>query len=109
MDDADIKFGNREALVGYVETDSGGIVIADGVWGDEFPTVSQDRVHLNLNLEKGRIPVFGFSKGGKRYLLLSLDDTEAIPAIEGIVDVTDLPKEEKGNADADRRDHREAE
>jgi len=109
MDDENIKFGSRESLVGYVETDSGGIVIADGIWGDEFPTVSQDRVHLNLNLEKGRIPVYGFSKGGKRYLLLALDDAESIPAIEGLVSVTDLPEKEENNANSPSGDHGETE
>jgi hypothetical protein len=94
MDDTTIEFGTKETLVGYVETDSGGIIIADGLWGDEFPSVSQDRVNLNFNLGKCKIPVYGFMKDGRRYLLLALDDAEALPPIEGTVEVTDLPPED---------------
>lgn len=105
MEDVHIQFGSKETLVGHVETDSGGIIIADGLWGDEFPSVSQDRVNLDLNLGKCKIPVYGFSRNGKRYLLLALDDAEALPPIEGTVPVTDLPAKDEGNANSSGGDH----
>lgn len=109
MDEPNIRFGSKEELIGYVETDSGGIIITDGVWGDAFPSVSQDRINVNLDLGKCRIPVFGFSKNGKRYLLLALDEAEDLPPIEGVVPVTDLPEKEEPDADSASRNHGEAE
>lgn len=108
MDDVTFEFGSKETLVGHVETDSGGIIIADGLWGDEFPSVSQDRVNLNLELGKCRIPVYGFMKNGRRYLLLALDDAEPLPPIEGVVAVTDLPPKD-GNDDQGSGDNRDTE
>lgn len=107
MDDA-IEFGTKETLIGYVETDSGGVIIADGLWGDEFPSVSQDRVTMNFNLGKCKIPVFGFTKDGRRYLLLALDDAKPLPPIEGTVEVTDLPPKD-GDNDKSSRDNRDTE
>jgi hypothetical protein len=98
MEDTKFEFGPQEKLIGYVETDSGGLVIADGIWGDEFPSVSQERVTINLDLEKSKVPIFGFTKKGKRYILMALDDAKELPAIEGVVEVTDIPKPE-GNSD----------
>jgi len=97
MDDVTFEFGMKETLVGHVETDSGGVIIADGLWGDEFPSVSQDRVNLNFNLGKCKIPVYAFMKNGRRYLLVALDDNEPMPPIEGTVEVTDLPSKDGDN------------
>lgn len=94
MEDTTFEFTNREQLIGYVETDSGGLVIADGIWGDEFPSVSQERICVNLGILKGKVPVYAVSRNGKRYLLLALDAAVQLPALEGLVNVTDLPVEE---------------
>lgn len=103
MDETTFEFGTKEQLIGHVETDSGGVIIADGLWGDEFPSVSQDRVNLNFNLGKCKIPVYGFLKNGRRYLLIALDDAEALPPIEGLVEVDDLPP--KDDQDESRGDN----
>jgi len=81
--------------LGHVETDSGGILIADGVWTPCMPTVVQERLHLDLGIEKCKIPVYGVTRDGKRYLVLSLDDMTGLPAIEGVVEVSGIPEEKK--------------
>jgi hypothetical protein len=94
MKDATV-FPTKMAQLGNVETDSGGILLADGVWSSCLPTVTQERLHLDLGIEKCKIPVYGTTCGGKRYLVLSLDDLTGIPAIEGLVEVTDLPEQKE--------------
>lgn len=88
-----------DSLVGYVETDSGSILITDGVWDKTtIPLNSQQRVSLDIGLDRCRIPVHNVKLNGKRFLLIALDD--AVPLTEGDdkIDVEDpvkLPEEEK--------------
>lgn len=86
----------NEILLGHVETDTGSVTIVDSMWNDDLPKVVQDRLNLELGLDKCRIPVFGFKKNGKRYLLLALDDAEKTPSIEGVVPTTTENEDESG-------------
>jgi len=87
------KLNETETLIGYVETDTGGITIVDSLWDDHLPKVTQNRVILELGLDKCKIPVYGFKKDNKRYLLISLDDSIDTPSIEGVVPIDHSPSE----------------
>jgi len=78
--------------LGYVEIDSGELLFVDGIWAGCLPSVVQERLLLNLGIEKCKVPVYGVTHAGNRYLVVSLDNFTSIPAIEGIVDVVDLPE-----------------
>ena len=67
----------REQLVGHLETDTGTVLFTDGIWNSDIPNVDQQRVYLNLGVQKARIPVYGVIRNGRRYLLLDIDG--AIP------------------------------
>jgi len=74
MDNTLNLFGDTEKLAGYIETDSGSILLTDGVWETALPQNSQERLALDLGVESGKIPVYGIILKEKRYLLIALDD-----------------------------------
>lgn len=90
-------FTEIETLVGFIDTDSGGIVITDMLW--DVPANGQKRFSVDLELEKTRIPIKAIrTEGGKRRLILEID--EGINLLSSVqqetVEVVDLPdKEEK--------------
>jgi hypothetical protein len=89
----------KEKLIGHIETDTGTILLTDGIWNDDIPSANQQRVHLNLGTPQIRIPVYGVIRNSKRYLILDIDraitnhqDKKSIIKVEE----TDIPKEEPG-------------
>jgi hypothetical protein len=101
MDNTLNLFGDRRKLAGHIETDSGSILLTDGVWETALPQNSQERLALDLGVEQSKIPVYGILLQEKRYLLIALDEaisthveTENVET-EGKVDVEE-EKEEEG-------------
>ena len=89
----------KEKLVGYLETDTGTILLTDGIWNDDIPSADQQRVYLNLGTPQIRIPVFGVIRNNKRYLIIDIDrsinnkrDKKNIINVED----ADIPTEEPG-------------
>jgi hypothetical protein len=94
----DIFFSNVEKLLGYVETDSGSVLLTDGLWEKELPNNSQERLALDLGIEQSKIPVYGILLREKRYLLISLDDAVSTRFNEEHIDTEDpVPEEEEKN------------
>jgi len=87
-----------ERLVGHLETDTGTILLTDGIWNSEIPSANQERVHLNLGTKGISIPVYGVIRHGKRYLILDIDQGIKREAPGDRVEVEDvtLPAEEPG-------------
>lgn len=74
MRDATGLFTEEEKLAGYIETDTGTILVSDGLWEDRLPLSSQSRLTLDLGIERCRIPAYAVLRNEKRYLILSIDD-----------------------------------
>lgn len=85
-------FQDEEKIVGYVETDSGGILIADLVW--DVPVAHQERVKLDLELGRAKIPVKTVRVNGKRRLIIELDEAVSYVSINETVVVNDLPEDD---------------
>lgn len=90
----------KEQLVGHLETDTGTILLTDGIWNSDIPSADQQRVYLNLGTQKIRIPVYGVIRNRRRYLILDID--AAVPnhrdkqrALVAVEDV-EIPDEEPG-------------
>jgi len=98
MDDASNLFTEEGKLIGYVDTQTGGLLIADGIWEDQLPRVDEKRISLDFALpESGSIPVYGALVGGKRVLLINIDDIEPFAHTDEVEteDEVDLPEPEK--------------
>ena len=87
-----------ERLVGYLETDTGTVLLTDGIWNSEIPSANQNRVYLNLGTPRIKIPVYGVIRSNKRYLILDIDQAIQSTKVADTVKVEDaeLPKEEPG-------------
>lgn len=78
----------KQQLVGYVETDSGSILITDGVWKDNIPNVFQKTLYMEdavIDEKKNVLPIYMIQKEGKRFLLIALDD--GTPATDRVLEV----------------------
>ncbi len=95
----EIMFTEAQNVVGYIETHSGSIVMADGIVESDIALSPKAIVSLDLKLDRKRIPVVATIQGGRRYLLIPLDLAEDIPnPSPDTVDTEDpveVPKEKK--------------
>lgn len=90
----------KEQLVGYLETDTGTILLTDGIWNSDIPSADQKRVYLNLGVQQIRIPVYGVIRNQRRYLILDVDaavsnkrgNKKGLVSVEDI----DIPEGEPG-------------
>ena len=73
------SFTEEEQLLGYVETDSGTVLLADGLWSYALPPTNQQTLVLDTEIERVRFPVYAVIRGNQRFLLISLD-SNAIPS-----------------------------
>jgi len=83
-----IEFTETETTVGYVDTDSGGILITDLVW--DQPNTSQKKVAEDLELGRVRIPIKAVLRGNKRQLIIELDDVTTLEEGGDTVPIVDL-------------------
>jgi hypothetical protein len=88
----------KERLVGYLETDTGTILLTDGIWNTEIPSANQKRVYLNLGMPRVKIPVYGVIRNQKRYLILDVDRALENSNSQDTVEVEEreLPDKEPG-------------
>ena len=90
----------KETEVGLVATDSGSLLIADGIAEQDLKTSLNKRVVIDVQKDNTLLPVIATKQNGRRFLLIPLDAGEPIPAPGGTVPVEDkLPDPEKEGSD----------
>jgi hypothetical protein len=67
-------FTDKEKVIGVVDVGSGGIMITDAVWASAIPATTDSHMTLDLRLPVGKIPIISVMKGGKRFLIIDLDN-----------------------------------
>jgi hypothetical protein len=73
-------FTETEQHVGYIETDSGTLLLADGIWGASMPPITQQALLVDTETERTKFPVYSILRSGQRFLLIALDtNTVATP------------------------------
>jgi len=91
-------FAETEQHVGYIETDSGTLLFADGIWGPTIPIVDQTSLILDIETERAKFPVYTIMRGGQRFLMIALDTnviTTPITSDDDRVSVDDPLSEEE--------------
>jgi hypothetical protein len=88
-----IEFTEEEQIVGYVETHSGSLLIADGIVESEIRISSKSIVSLDLGMDKKRLPIVATRQGGRRYLLIPLEAAEPLENASGDTVTTENPAE----------------
>ena len=100
MKPADI-FTSKENIVGYVETDSGTLLITDGIWDDRIKVSARNKVYVDLGMDRVRIPVIATKQNGRKFLLIPLDQAEVVIEdagdIVGVEGKADVPIMEKSD------------
>jgi hypothetical protein len=99
-------FTETEQHIGYIETDSGTLLLADGIWGPAMPTVDQKALVIDTEIERTKFPVYTVMRGGQRFLLIALDTNTINTHItneDDRVEVKD-PLTEKELADRDKEE-----
>jgi len=77
-EDSDKLFTEEGNIIGYVATDSGGLLLVDGIWRSVVPK-SKDQMTLELDgPSRQRIPVRALRKDGKRFLILAIDEGQEL-------------------------------
>ena len=76
--DLEIVFAEKMTLVGHIDTDSGGLLLTDSLWAEQLPNVAQRKFNRDMGIKSQRIPVYTTTQGGKRYLLIGLDEGESL-------------------------------
>jgi hypothetical protein len=66
-------FTESEQHIGYIETDSGTLLLADGIWCSSMPSVDQQALVVDTEIERTKFPVYAIMRGGQRFLLIALD------------------------------------
>lgn len=66
-------FTETEQHIGYIETDSGTLLLADGIWGSSMPPIDQQALIVDTEVERTKFPVYAVMRGGQRFLLIALD------------------------------------
>ena len=104
-------FTENETHIGYIETDSGTLLLADGIWGPSMPLVDQKALVVDTETERTKFPVYSIMRGGQRFLLIALDNNTIntpITAESDRVEVTDaLTDEEMAEREAEREEEEE--
>jgi hypothetical protein len=79
-------FKEQEQLVGYVDTNSGGLLITDMIWSTH--KTAHEQIILDLEgLDQVRIPVKSVIQGGKRRLIIEIDEALDRTKDQDVVDV----------------------
>lgn len=84
-------FTEKETIVGYVESDSGSLLIADGIWEINLREISRrNKIVIDIERDKVRIPIIATRQNNRRFLLIPIDSAELINhAVTDKVDVDD--------------------
>lgn len=108
-DKDDIFVEGKEKVIGYVSTDSGSIIVADGIVEGDINTPLDRRVSIDLHAENTRFPLVATKQNGRRFLLIPVDAGEAIPSAKGeaskdqvtMLDEIPVPNESKSTNDTE--------
>ena len=95
---ADI-FTEEETIVGHIETDSGSLLITDGVWENIINVSPRNKVMVDLGVDRIRLPVIATKQNDRRFLLIPIDLAE--PLGEHIDDT--VPVEEPAATEAEKK------
>ena len=92
-------FTEKERVIGHVELDSGSLMITDGIWETSLGIAEKNRVVVDLNMDKVRLPIIATRQGNQRFLLIPIDLAEPVSvSLDQTVSVEDPvtlpPKEE---------------
>lgn len=94
-------FTEKENIIGYVETDSGTLLITDGIWDDRIKVSARNKVSVDLGMDRVRVPVIATKQNGRKFLLIPLDQAEGVVDtggdVVGVEGKAEVPPEEKSD------------
>lgn len=83
-------FTETEQHIGYIETDSGTVLLSDGIWSSSMPVVDQQAMVVDVETERTKFPVYAVMRGGQRFLLIALDANTVNTPITSSTDRVDV-------------------
>ena len=97
-----VQFPAEETIIGYVDTDSGGLLITDAAWESALPRATHKHTAIDFgDIPSCRIPVYAKLVGGRRFVIIDIDaaqdlkvDTDTV-AIDSPADLPPPDEEEK--------------
>ena len=94
-------FTEKENIIGYVETDSGTLLITDGIWDDRIKVSARNKVSVDLGMDRVRVPVIATKQNGRKFLLIPLDQAEVVVEdtgdVVGVEGKAEVPVMEKSD------------
>ena len=88
-------------IIGHITVYSGVLLLTDGVTAQQLPVPQEQRVIFDTEKENIKVPVIASQQGGRRFLIIPLDDVEDIAPAQGqVVEVQDpvtVPAEKKSD------------
>lgn len=99
MKNANSLFKESETLIGHVILNTGTLLLTDGVWSDNLHINTEEKLAIDLNLDKVKVPVIAVRQNEQRYLLIPIDqgiplDTPTTESVE-VVDIPTKTEEQK--------------
>lgn len=85
----DDVFTEKENIIGYVTTDSGTLLITDGIWEDRIKVNAMNKVSVDLGSDSIRVPVIATLQNGRKFLLIPIDQGEPIVSRAGDIVAVD--------------------
>ena len=86
-----IEFTEKEVTLGYVQTHSGSLIIADGIIESEINLNPLSYISVDLNMDNKAIPIVATRQGGRRYLLIPLENAITMEKESGETVTTEDP------------------
>ena len=69
-----VQFPAEETIIGYVDTDSGGLLITDAAWESALPRATHKHTAIDFgDIPSCRIPVYAKLVGGRRFVIIDID------------------------------------
>ncbi len=85
-----VQFPSKETIVGYIDTDSGGILLTDAVWESTLPRTSHKYTSVDLGEAlPSRIPVYAKLVNGRRFIIIDIDAATNTRVESDFVEVND--------------------
>lgn len=86
-------FTEKEKVIGYIETDSGSLLITDGIWDNIINASPRNKVTVDLGVDRVRLPVIATKQNDRRFLLIPIDEGEIISEDDSDTVTVDEPVE----------------
>jgi len=87
-------FTEKEKVIGYIETDSGSLLITDGIWDNIINASPRNKVTVDLGVDRVRLPVIATKQNDRRFLLIPIDEGEIISEDDSDTVTVDEPVDE---------------